>query len=468
MLVRSGLFLKTIMFKESRDYMQAKEYEELIQSLEQMCYEGAYEQAKKQAFHYYQLAIEEKNDFIELHMLRYMMMASSNLGQYEILLHFFERYEYLCHELDDEQSKLFLNLYLTFIYNYQGYYEQSMYVLKRACRMALKKNDQLAIVEAFSNACHTATLLKDYSHAIQYALIGMAHLSEDIKHPIFAMRIEMNLSEALIYDGQLTLAQHYIQRNHAIIEEPCYTPFASDQAKYYRLKALLAQQEQHLLTAKVYLKQAFTILLRNSHMADLVDTVHANLLLAKTRLDEPYIHAVDHVLTTLTMNTSQQRIDDITMLNIQRHVQRDKIATQTFDDTIGSYRAKGAFQIVNDWLAQQDHVNCAVMTIESLDEKDERFQQLLQQIHQIMASEHSIVGFNYQQILLFWRNQPRTLITTQLIQIEQLIQSNGLVATIGQSASNAETIYAKELHNFAYAQLYYMRELNTQMNMEKS
>lgn len=448
--------------------MQTKEYEKIIQSLEQLCCEGAYEQAKNQAFHYYQLAAEEKNDFVELHMLRYMMMASSNLGQYEILLHFFERYEYLCHELDDEQSKLFLNLYLTFIYNYQGYYEQSMYVLKRACRMALKKKNQLAIVESFSNACHTATLLKDYSHAIQYALIGMAHLSDDIKHPILAMRIEMNLSEALIYDGQLTLAQRYIQRNRTIIEEPCYTPFASDQATYYRLKALLAQQDQQLLTAKVYLKQALAILLRNSHMADLVHTVHANLLLAKKRLDDPYTSSMDHVLTTLTMNTSQQRIDDITTLNIQRHVQRDKMATQLFDDAMGSYRAKGVFQIVNDWLAQHDHVDCAVMTIDTLDEKDARFQQLIQQIHLLMANQHSIVGFNYQQILLFWRNQPRTHITAQLLQIEQLIQSNGLVATIGQSSSNNDTIYAKELHNFAYAQLYYMRELNTQINMEQN
>ncbi len=448
--------------------MQAKEFEKIIQSLEQMCCEGAYEQAKKQAFHYYQLAVDEKNNFVELHMLRYMMMASSNLGQYEILLHFFERYEYLCHELDDEQSKLFLNLYLTFIYNYQGYYEQSMYVLKRACRMALKKNDQLAIVESFSNACYTATLLKDYSHAIQYALIGITHLSDDIKHPIFAMRIEMNLSEALIYDGQLTLAQRYIQRNRAIIEEPCYTPFASDQATYYRLKALLAQQDKQLLAAKVYLKQALTILLRNSHMADLVNVIHANLLLAKACADDTYASAMDHVLTTLTTNTYHQRIDDITTLNVQRHVKRDKMATQTFDDEMGSYRAKGAFRIVNDWLAQHDHVDCAVMTIGTLHEKDPRFQQLIQQIQQMMTKQHSIVGFNYQQILLFWRNQPRTQITAQLLQIEQLIQSNGLVATIGQSSSNDDTIYAKELHNFAYAQLYYMRELNTQINMEQN
>lgn len=296
----------------------------------------------------------------------------------------------------------------------------------------------------------------------------MAHLSDDIKHPILAMRIEMNLSEALIYDGQLTLAQRYIQRNRTIIEEPCYKPFASDQATYYRLKALLAQQDQQLLAAKVYLKQALAILLRNSHMADLVHTVNANLLLAKKRLDDPYTSSMDHVLTTLTMNTSQQRIDDITTLNIQRHVQRDKMATQLFDDAMGSYRAKGVFQIVNDWLAQHDHVDCAVMTIDTLDEKDARFQQLIQQIHLLMANQHSIVGFNYQQILLFWRNQPRTHITAQLLQIEQLIQSNGLVATIGQSSSNNDTIYAKELHNFAYAQLYYMRELNTQINMEQN
>lgn len=60
MLVHNGLFLKIIMFKESRDYMQTKEYEKIIQSLEQLCCEGAYEQAKNQAFHYYQLAAEEK------------------------------------------------------------------------------------------------------------------------------------------------------------------------------------------------------------------------------------------------------------------------------------------------------------------------------------------------------------------------------------------------------------------------
>lgn len=40
--------------------MQTKEYEKIIQSLEQLCCEGAYEQAKNQAFHYYQLAAEEK------------------------------------------------------------------------------------------------------------------------------------------------------------------------------------------------------------------------------------------------------------------------------------------------------------------------------------------------------------------------------------------------------------------------
>lgn len=90
-----------------------QQYTQLIEQLEQLCHIGAFEEMRQLASTHYEQAIEMHNDFIELQMLRYMMMASANLGQYDHLLHFFERYEYLCHALQDEQCLLFFNIYLT-------------------------------------------------------------------------------------------------------------------------------------------------------------------------------------------------------------------------------------------------------------------------------------------------------------------------------------------------------------------
>lgn len=71
-----------------------------------------------------------------------------------------------------------------------------------------------------------------------------------------------------------------------------------------------------------------------------------------------------------------------------------------------------------------------------------------------------IVGFNAQQLLIFWHSADAAQIEQQLSIVEQ--HAPGL-AIIGRSTSTSETIHAKELYNFAYAQLYYMRELDMQM-----
>lgn len=439
--------------------MDIQQYKQLSAELDALCYKGAFEEAKQIAITHYEQALDTQNDYIELQMLRYMMMSSAHLGQYEILLHFFERYESLCHALKDEQCLLFFNIYLMYIYNHQGFYEQSMYVLKRACRMALEKKNKLATLEAFSNACATATLLKQYDHAIQYALIGMTHVDDDMHRSIFAVRLEMNLAIALIYNDQLALAKTYIERNRFLIEDDTYARFLTDHAQYYRAKALIAEHEQHYIGAKVYLKQALTLLLRQGNVTDLVHLIRANIHLAKLLHDDLYFQHASHMLQSFINSATQRRMDDIALLNIQRHVARDQRATQTFDEQIGVHRAKGIFQIVNEWLESKVQVDCAVITVGSLTEKDDAYLSFIQKVNKAFTSANVIVGFNAQQLLIFWHNADDEQIEQQLALVEQ--HAPGL-AVIGRSTSTTETIHAKELYNFAYAQLYYMRELDMQ------
>lgn len=440
--------------------MDAQQYKKLSAELDQLCYEGAYEEAKQLAITHYEQAIATQNEYLELQMLRYMMMASAHLGQYEILLHFFERYESLCHTFKDDQCLLFFNIYLMYIYNHQGYYEQSMYVLKRACRMAIKKQNRPATLEAFSNACATATLLKFYPHAIQYALIGLTHIHDDMRHSIFAVRLEINLAIALIYNNELTLAKTYIERNRFLIEDDTYARFLNDQAHYYRAKALIAEHEQQWLRAKVYLKQALTLLMRQRNVANLVHLIRANMHLAKRLHDDLYLQHTSHMLQSFINSTAQQRIDDIAALNVKRHIAHDQLATQAFDEKIGVHRAKGAFQIVNDWLKGNVRVDCAVITVGNLTEKDDAYISFVQHVKHTLPPTHVIVGFSSQQLLIFWRHADEATVDHHLTIVKQLAPA---IPMIGRSTSNAETIHAKELYNFAYAQLYYMRELDAQM-----
>lgn len=448
--------------------MNQQQYTQLSEQLEQLCLTGAFEEMRQLASTHYKQAIEMHNDFIELQMLRYMMMASANLGQYDHLLHFFERYEYLCHALKDEQCLLFFNIYLMFIYNHQGYYQQSMYVLKRACRMALEKENQLAIIDAFSSACATATLIQQYDHAIQYALIGMTHLDENMRDSIFASRLEMNLSIALIHNGAFAHAKKYLARSRQTLDQPKYVRFVKDHAQYYRAKALLAEHEHDYLAAKVYLKQALTLLLKHHHIADVVHLMRANMHLGDTLQDDLYFTHASRILNTLVHSNVQQQIDDITLLNAQRHVERDQRATQTFDEATGVHRTKGAFKVVNDWLQQQAKVDCAVVMIGQLSDADPAFSTFVQRVNHLLDDSRVIVSFNAQQLLIFWRDVDDQTVQQHLANIETLAHRENEIIVKGHSQSTTTMRYAKELYNFAYAQLYYMRELDTQLMNHQS
>lgn len=443
--------------------LNQQQYIQLSAQLEQLFYTGAFEEMKQLASMHYEQAIETGNDFIELQMLRYMMLANANLGQYHHLLHFFERFEYLCHTLKDEQCLLFFNIYLMFIYNHQGYYEQAMHALKRACRMALEKENQFAIIEAFSSACATATLMQQYDYAIQYALIGMTHLDETQRDCIFASRLEMNLSIALIYNGHSAHAKNYLARSYQTLKQPQYVRFIKDQAQYYRAKALLAEHEHNYLAAKVYLKQAITLLLKNHHITDLVHLMRATLHLANLLQDDLYFTHASHILDTLVHSNVQQQIDDITLLNAQRHVERDQRATQTFDEATGVHRTKGAFKMVNNWLQQQAKVDCAVVMIGQLTDADQAFLTFVQRVDQLLNDSRVIVSFNTQQLLIFWRDVDDQTVQQHLASIETLALAHDKIIVKGHSQSTPTMRYAKELYNFAYAQFYYMRELDTQL-----